>query len=360
MMTLTEEAKSSDSNKASRHLLPLDGLRGLLALWVVAFHSLSIPGLYGLVPSRLQSMLDGGQAVAGFIILSGFVITRLLLLKRESYPVFIARRFLRLFPTFALAIGLALLIQRVGAMPTNLPAGETWAYLLSHVTMLFGALPSFWPGSGSAILNPAWSISLEWQFYLIAPLFAMLLRRQLGGFVAVSVICLVAARFIGPMLSDHGFAFGFLPSYLQLFWAGIASYLLYDWSLRNEVAGRFAATALLFAALLFLPYAPNSGSIVWLLVFAAIVVSPRIANKWLGGRWVVYLGAISYPLYLLHEPIVWFLLPYLRDVAGGISLALILFAATCLIVIPLSALTHRFIEQPVIAWGKKLGASPVG
>jgi peptidoglycan/LPS O-acetylase OafA/YrhL len=345
-------AKKFGSGAASGHLRSLDGLRGLLALWVVGFHSFTIPGLYGLVPGKLQPILDGGQAVSGFIILSGFVITRLLLLRRESYSVFMVRRFLRLFPAFALAIVFALLLQHLESMPSHLPAGESWAYLASHLTMLFGAVPSFWPGSGSVILNPAWSISLEWQFYLVAPLLAGLLRRKLGGFLLVALVCFVAARFVAPILSHHGLGFGFLFGYLQLFWVGIATYLLYDWSLRNEGPGRFSAAALLFAALLFLPYAPNSGLIVWLLMFALLTIRPEATNKLVGAPWFVYLGAISYPLYLLHEPVVHFIVPTLRQFAEGAQLALVVFLATCVIAIPLSAIVHRFVEQPVIAWGK--------
>jgi peptidoglycan/LPS O-acetylase OafA/YrhL len=84
------------------------------------------------------------------------------------------------------------------------------------------------------------------------------------------------------------------------------------------------------------------------------VVTPDSVNAWLGRRWLVYLGAVSYPVYLLHEPVVWCLTPICQRFAVGLPLALLLFLATCALVIPLSALTHRFVEQPFITWGKKL------
>jgi peptidoglycan/LPS O-acetylase OafA/YrhL len=340
-------------NKAG-HLLPLDGLRGALALWVVAYHSLTISNCYAKLPRGSQVLADGGHAVTGFVILSGFVITRLLFLQHEPYPIFIARRYLRLFPTFAFAIILALLVQHWGLMPSRLPPGEAWAYLLSHLTMLFCALPASVPGSGSAILNPAWSISLEWQFYLVAPLFALVLGRGFGGLVIASAICAVADRVVAPVLGSYGFGFGFLPSYLALFWLGMVTSWLSMTAHLTMTHLKIIAVLALFGALLFLPYSPNIGTIVWLAFIACMVVLPRLTEALMGNPWVTYLGAISYPVYLLHEPLMWLLLRPLRSVQEAWLLALLLFFGTCLVVLPLSALIHHLVERPVIDWGKRV------
>jgi peptidoglycan/LPS O-acetylase OafA/YrhL len=115
------------------------GLRGLLALWVFAYHTVAIAGVWDRLPAIVGTRLDGAKAVDVFIILSGFVITSLLMQERESFGVFITRRFLRLWPVFIICIAAALGLQAVGLMPIR---GEPLlAHILVHTTMLHGAVP---------------------------------------------------------------------------------------------------------------------------------------------------------------------------------------------------------------------------
>lgn len=145
----------------SFYIKEFDGLRGALASWVFAFHAIAIAGLWAKLPPTLGALLDGGQAVNVFIILSGFVITSMLLHARETYGVFIIRRFLRLWPTFAVCILAALAMQALGLMPVR---GEPLvAHILVHATMLHSAIPEWLlPGSPGAILCGA-SINSVWQ-----------------------------------------------------------------------------------------------------------------------------------------------------------------------------------------------------
>ena len=82
------------------HIAELDALRGLMSLWVVLGHALHAVGFPGGDPLWVKPFLANGLAVDVFIILSGFVVTRLLDEKRESYGVYITRRFFRLFPAY--------------------------------------------------------------------------------------------------------------------------------------------------------------------------------------------------------------------------------------------------------------------
>ena len=82
----------------------LDGLRGWLAWTVVLDHIVFFSG-FGLPwISRGQAQLAGVCAVMIFIILSGFVITHLVLEKKEPYGLYIARRALRIYPVYLLAL----------------------------------------------------------------------------------------------------------------------------------------------------------------------------------------------------------------------------------------------------------------
>src|SRR5580704_18312202 len=84
----------------------LDVIRGFLSCVVFAVHVVWFSGYRGSTQEAI-----GSYAVDGFIILSGFVITQLLVIKKEAYGVFIFRRFMRLFPAFAVCIVLVLLIR---------------------------------------------------------------------------------------------------------------------------------------------------------------------------------------------------------------------------------------------------------
>ena len=94
------------------HRLPeLDGLRGLLAVWVWLYHAPYISGDWNSLPEVVRTFLGGDKAVDVFIILSGFVISLLLLREREPYRTFLWRRFLRLYPVYIVCLVGAVLFK---------------------------------------------------------------------------------------------------------------------------------------------------------------------------------------------------------------------------------------------------------
>ena len=182
----------------TRRVPEFEGLRGLLSWWVVITHMLLLSGYSPEALGRCWRVLvHGNQAVDVFIILSGFVIHKLWHDSREPYGIFLARRFLRLWPCYIVCLLGALALRPCIAMAiAQPPLGDpslrelalvNWQQeqsrlgtnFLVHTTMLHGAVPETWlPGSAIALLGPAWSISLEWQFYLVAP---FSLRRTRTG-----------------------------------------------------------------------------------------------------------------------------------------------------------------------------------
>lgn len=314
-------------------------MRGLLALWVLAFHVLVIVGGWHWIPGRLQPAFDGARAVDAFIILSGFVIAGLIVDSRESYPVYIARRFARLYPVFLVCLGLALSAQAAGWMPRRPAEGDLSPHILAHSLMLHGAVPSWMlPQASGAILNPAWSVSLEWQFYLVAPL--LLMGRTLTQrFIAATVICLVGYRLVAPQLV--GFDGAFLPMRLHYFWVGIASALAW----RAGARTREFLIALVAAAML-LPLTQNAGLFVWLAAMALIARSPSLKVP----PWLLLLGAISYPLYLCHETVIW---GAAHLIAGDGAWRVLLVGGISLVVsLGIAAALHVAIERPCIDWAR--------
>lgn len=169
-----------------------DGLRGLLACWVIVQHWLQFSGYRGEREDGIfiRFLVSGEYAVHIFIMLSGFVISYLLYENRENYKDFITRRFFRLSPVFIACLLVSICFARLPLVIEGMLPSSPWGIYPEmveiandtfenfglnvgmHLVMLHGLLPNeVLPSSAAAFLPPAWSISLEWQFYLIAPLF---------------------------------------------------------------------------------------------------------------------------------------------------------------------------------------------
>jgi len=202
--------------------------------WIVGGgHVVWLAGYHGIIQHNA-----GVYAVDGFIILSGFVIAQLLLTKNEPYGLYIFRRFMRLFPAFIVCLAIALLVRpfTFGTAPSELlrEASEYryfWWHLGAHASLIHGLVPIAWlPQSQLAFLPPGWSISLEFQLYLLAPLVLWWLGRfGLRGFVVLAIASLmmlapqVAWRLnntwsaLGAFLPQRFFVFSIQDDALPLF-----------------------------------------------------------------------------------------------------------------------------------------------
>jgi peptidoglycan/LPS O-acetylase OafA/YrhL len=179
---------------ASRPLIPLpehipalDGLRGIAILLVLAFHTELPPTLKPLVR-------DGWVGVDLFFVLSGFLITRVLLKNRNSsryFTNFYARRILRIWPVYFGILLFVFVCERYGLL-WNSATTLGWISLLTFTQNFYigaygwDALPDW--------LGPTWSLGIEEQFYLIWPL----LVRKLS-LSSLKKVCLVVI-FVTPLI----------------------------------------------------------------------------------------------------------------------------------------------------------------
>ncbi|MGO4175987.1 acyltransferase family protein, partial [Bosea sp. TAF32] len=166
----------------------IEGLRGILAWSVVFSHLAYISAFNGNGVSSLLRAV-GLPSVLVFIIISEFVITHVVLEKQEGYAPYIIRRFARIFPLFAVTCFFGFFTSELLASALSAPgfgdpefarvvnevASSDRAHLpmhvFSHLFMMHGAISNnILSYSEYAFNMPAWSISLEWQFYLVAPL----------------------------------------------------------------------------------------------------------------------------------------------------------------------------------------------
>jgi len=371
-----------------RRLAPIEGLRAWLALWVLVCHAMGFSGYVddGRLAGVPKLLSEGWLAVDVFIIVSGFVIFRLLDTREENFAQFIVRRFFRLYPVylllFLLAIPASLLwIWNIRHAPAYQPAGDVefftrfiatewqnWRLNIpAHLAMLHGLVPDAWFGqmpTSRMWLGPAWSISLEWQFYLVAPaLFPLATSVKTSHRLFLCALCLVLLS-LGHRV-EWGIAF--LPLHTEFFFVGAASFFLHKWMAesRLKMAGPgLYLTAVCGGWMLYL----LSGKVrefiplgLWLMFFALLLEpTGRPEAGWLRPLFVhplaQYLGKISYGLYLSHELILvvmqaallkW--LPQLGQPAHFWLLLGLTLPATILA----SALLHRLIEVPGMKWGRK-------
>jgi peptidoglycan/LPS O-acetylase OafA/YrhL len=341
----------------------LEGLRGIMAWWVVLGHvSLSFDWHLPLIDKNTL-------AVDVFILLSGFVIARLIDRKAEAYAPFITRRAFRIFPLYlvVLAVSVALLGVQMGAwesisihngnnvnrlMLAQEATQNLLPHLLAHIPLAQGLIPNaFLARSPYTLVGQAWSISLEWQFYLLAPFFMWAATSRRGWIAGIiSVVALILASKIMPG--------GFLGNKIAHFGIGITSYLAFDRPGERRkwlaVAAAFSAIAIaLGGALQFIPL------MIWAAVLWSASTLPHapghVLARFLSSKFLTHLGEISYSVYLVHMiPLYCSIFLLTRAGTSIITLQAVALLITIIGAYVLARLSYVALEKPGIALGARI------
>jgi peptidoglycan/LPS O-acetylase OafA/YrhL len=375
-------------------LRALDGLRGLLALYILAGHTVPFLRLAAPLGWIGAAVSHGRGAVDLFFILSGMVILRSLDGGNPSPPGalrFLATRAGRLLPVYAVAVGFAAAVLCIGdpfpSMTWLPPRSAAWdiaeaawpqpwlAHLATHATLTQGLLPpAVLPDAEFAILGPAWSLSTEWQFYLlVAGAMALAARQQRRASVPVFVSGLLLLGFLGcaidllPEVWRLGRAF--LPREAWYFALGVASHGLL--TAKGRGRPRFWFGLAFVAAGVMGSAETRLGSallpVVWGLCLLceapAVPRGLRPLRIVLTAPPMLWFGAISYPLYLIHAPVQRLLMLALAPGAHGDWVMFSLLWGPPAILVPILAAyaLHRWVEVPCWRWSRGwaagLGAS---
>jgi len=319
----------------------VDGLRAVAVLAVLAYHA-------------FQGAMPGGFAgVDVFFVISGFLITGIILedLKAGRFTVagFYWRRIRRIFPALILVLAACLLLGWQVLLPDEFRA------LGKHVAAGAGFVSNIalWREAGyfdaAAELKPLlhlWSLGIEEQYYLLWPLALLLFFRRSLLWLILGVACVSFALNVA-IVGGHAKAAFFLP--VTRFWELLAGALL----AYLPVAKPSHLRSFLGAALVIAGFALLNGERAfpgwWALLpvgGTALLISAG-PSAWvnraiLSRRAVVYVGLISYPLYLWHWP----LLSYARIVHDG-EAPWELRCALLGLSIVLAALTFELVEKPI-------------
>jgi peptidoglycan/LPS O-acetylase OafA/YrhL len=326
------------SSQTQRRIPSLDGLRGI-SIWAVIIAHSADHFLFSSIHSHhLRTVLSNcaNLGVTIFFVISGFLITSILLAERDRTSQINIRRFykkraIRIIPAFVLFTGTILLLCHVSPRQV--------VYALTFTTSFF-----FWQAYKP--LQHLWSLSVEEQFYLAWPL---IFARGLGDAKRWCWVVLIACPVIRAILVHQGLVYLDHAALLDSVAAGclLAFYREQVQRAIVKISGSglvFAAFCLMMPVLSLVMSQVESFS--WMLVplttivplFVAVVIGAAIERRdaFLNKGPLVWSGLLSYSLYLWQQP---FLVMNGQLNYFVVRLGLTFAAAYC---------SYRWVEQPII------------
>jgi peptidoglycan/LPS O-acetylase OafA/YrhL len=345
-----------------RRIAELDSLRAIAALTIVVYH---LPPGEGWLPF-------GWAAVDLFFVLSGYLITSIIL-KDRGDPRFLvkfyARRSLRIWPIYYLTLLAFIAINPLLTRPLNLGAMPFYLTYTQGLCQFFTGLPI---GNYSDLpLVHTWTLAIEEHFYILWPILILSTGRRLLVPVALAVMAIpltIRALKLGCWANILGRGDG-------LAMGGLLAILLAEegWVHRRPVAFRATLVACGLSAAGFLAWRmialPSSSEHTWVpdwpaitllafnLLFTSIVGLIVIhagchGLKWLRNPALLYIGKISYGLYLYHFPLYW-VVDTIAASCGDMH-AWWTNPAKVASSLAVAVLSWEFVERPILSLKEKL------
>ena len=358
------------------HIKPLTSLRFFAAIWVIFYtYWPHLSGAFAFGP-----ITKGYLGVDLFFILSGFIISHVYLDRLGeggfSYREFITNRLARIYPLHVMMLGVTLAMVGVASwkgmsLDPNIAA---WSALPAQILMMHA-----WGLAPIAGWNhPSWSISAEWFAYLNFPLFGwvawkMRMRPILAiGLVAIMAIGLYAGfTAITHQSLTHATVFWGALRIVPAFGLGAALYLNFR-SKRFQsgaLSGKFVTSGLmLFALAVIAVTAYVSGSNTDfdpLIVLALGLLVLMVAQSGREGRGIlshpisIYLGEVSFAMYMVYVPWKWVFFKLAGFVVHRSDqiLPLWLWGIGFVAILPLAAMAHHIVELPMRKVIRKWGSA---
>jgi peptidoglycan/LPS O-acetylase OafA/YrhL len=361
-MATASTATPSETGKIAE----LDGVRAISIVFVLLVHI-----SYGRVSG-------GFLGVDIFFVLSGYLITLLLLRENEAHGSinlqnFYARRALRILPPLVLACALGALLAKDGSLESASIFRVVTAVLLFH--------SNFMNAETMGNLAHTWSLSIEEQFYLVWPallLFALRFNRVAPAVVAccMIVLCYVVRVYMVANVADLNEVYIFTFARVDSIMTGCLLAILEPSFARSRLAtnGQFAAVATILAllclvvalvhgSLYFMERTPAGFSLFAVVAATLIFTCQRVSRASalrasLRNSWIQWLGQRSYGLYLYHYPIFGALEAFRTP--GDMRNYLLVSSAKIVLSLVFTELAWRLVEQPILKFKAGFPARPTG
>jgi peptidoglycan/LPS O-acetylase OafA/YrhL len=372
----------------------LNGLRFFAALSVVFYH-LGITELFGVSREHFflsHLVLDGGDAVTLFFVLSGFLITYLLLTELKTTETvrvrkFYLRRILRIWPLYYLMVFLGFVVfpmlERATGhiLPTSInlmPDGEVLFQLITHLTLL-PHVSTFLQHRVDGI-QQLWSIGIEESFYLIWPVLVLLFRKRiltlLLGFISLKLAIHLAASLLSRIAGTPDWLLSGLEliNYMRvedMAIGGLGAYILFTHQERllrvifHPVVEKGVLLIMVANIFLFTEAHHTYGVRLVINLFLAVVYTLLILNLSsnphstfkLENAVFNKLGRISYGIYMYHLFIMYTVSVFfsrsvfLRNDSPWLTVLLYLIIP--LLTIGIAHLSYYYFEQPFLRLKKR-------
>jgi peptidoglycan/LPS O-acetylase OafA/YrhL len=325
---------------------------------------------HGLFHSRPSDILEqhfhfGQLGVDIFFVLSGFLITRILLADKSNgspWHYFVARRSLRILPAWLLLlIAMSLLLPWLEKVRP-----DTWTGPIhwSIWTYIFNYAPMIWPGDvfDGARLDHLWTLCVEEHYYLLWPIVVYTLRREQSRKVLLTIIPAIVAVSVYYYVHRGNTQGLYLSTNVRGISLAIGSLMAYHEGWCRSAPARLPAGGLIFAGfllgadsaltatapVLLMDILLSTG--ITLLFLAAI--EPFTARRWISwtrNKYLEVLGTMTYGLYLFHWPIFqWF-----NVATTGLSHSV----EAIIVTVVLATISYNAVERPFIDLGKRFRAS---
>ena len=348
------------------YIKQLDSLRAIAVFIVIVSHWLP--------KNLLVTVLQPGQlGVNIFFVLSGFLITNILLkskIQAESIGIsklaiiknFFVRRSLRIFPIYYLTIFLVFIF----ASPTTTTIRHSFIYYLTYTTNLYFYHIHSWDGMTSHL----WSLAVEEQFYLVWPWVILFSPKQMllpciGAFIGIGVVSsyLTSAEYFGFILPFNcldSFGLGAFLSFILLYHSKQLTKFYHICSALAGICLLLLVASLVLQQPTLIP-SRTAQSIVTLWVITHIIHRKNKGQTEffvLDNKILIFIGKISYGMYLYHLPLAWdydLLSRYVNKYLPNFILqheAYIVFVENFFILIGICWLSWVLIERPILRFKK--------
>ncbi|MET0573839.1 MAG: acyltransferase [Pedobacter agri] len=338
--------------KTKQHFNILDGLRGVAALAIVAFHFMEV------VFEFSKNILGHGfLAVDFFFCLSGFVIAYAYDDRLEKMDImeFFKSRVIRLHPLVIFGSVLGLLTFLFDPF-----SGTAAQYSIGKITLLFltSALLIPFPTMEDRYFNnfglnaPAWS--LFWEY--VANIFYAFVLYKLPKKYLIVLACTAAVILIGVAYNAGSLLGGwagenFWEGGARIFYSFIAGLIIYryNWIIKNKLG--FIGLSILLLLAFFIPYSSYN----WLTEsFVVVIYFPLLVSLGAGTvatqglhKLCIFSGKISYPLYMTHYMAIWIFANYYNTYKPeGLKLALVI-SCGIIALVSLAYLTMILFDIPI-------------